>query len=287
VLNQQVSAGNLPPWGPSELFMVFMPPGISIGAAGYHSDNYTFSAIPNSDTGLRGYNDYFFAAISSSTMSPENTVVASHELAEAVTDPRFDGWFNDAAMATGQGEVADLATPNTGTLSGYQVTQLWSNVDNGIIVPGSTGKTPPPTTVVPNSTVATSAQTTMPMTPTPTVTPTVPPVVAPDFQGVVPVTTKVGKKHKKETVFQLNFSGPLDSNVAETTTLYHVQQSERKGRHGTALKSITVTSAAYNPENNSVTLTLGAYTKNKPLQLSVTALIGANNAPVAPIEAPL
>ena len=43
--------------------------------------------------GLLKYNDYFFAAIASPGPGKPNTVVASHELAEAVTDPRLDGWY--------------------------------------------------------------------------------------------------------------------------------------------------------------------------------------------------
>jgi hypothetical protein len=71
----------------------------------------------------------------------ENTVLASHELAETVTDPREDGWFNSAAMAANQqGEIADLAvdslTGQDGMLNGYMLTPLWSNIDNGVVAPG-------------------------------------------------------------------------------------------------------------------------------------------------------
>jgi hypothetical protein len=296
-INQKITAGMLPPWGPSELFMVFLPPGVMLGPAdapGLHSDNYTYSLIPDPKTGLLDYHDYFFAAVASSDTSLENTVVASHELAEAVTDPRLNGWFNDQAMMNGEGEVADLATPNTGIVGGYQVTQLWSNADGRIIVPGSTGTPPAPTTDQPNSTVATSAPASTPTpTPTPTSTsaptptPTVPPAVAPAFVGEMRLTTKSGKQHKKMTLYQLHFSGPLNPTVAQNTVLYEVEQVVSQGKKGVKMRPITVKSAVYSAANNSVTLTLGMHVNNKPLKLSAAGLQGTNGTTVAPIESDL
>jgi hypothetical protein len=282
--------------------MVFMPPGTSLelggvdGVAGYHSDNYDGVSL-NRATGLYDYHDYFFAAIASPGPGEANTVVASHELAEAVTDPRLDGWYNDAAMEYGQGEIADLATPATGEVGGYTVTQLWSNADDGINVPGNTGTPPAPTTNLPNSTVATSAQiptttptpTTTPIptpapTPTPTTTPPVSPVVAPIFRGETRVRVKLGKPTRRTTAFQLDFDAPLDAATTGSTALYQVQQVVGRGKRGEKPRVVKVKSAVLGASGESVTLTLGGHLTNKPLRLTATGLTGADGAPVAPIE---
>jgi hypothetical protein len=135
-LAAQVKIHRLPPPGPNELYMVYLPPGISIGnAAGYHDDFPKGSYNPV--TGHADVHDFIFAAVTYG--SPQyQTIVASHELAEAVTDPRpLTGWFNTALMQkTYQGEIADLAGGNVGTLDGYMVTQLYSNAAGRVVNPG-------------------------------------------------------------------------------------------------------------------------------------------------------
>jgi hypothetical protein len=56
------------------------------------------------------------------------TIAASHELAEAATDPdTANGWINDALIQSNGGEIADLANDRYGGVLGYQVQYLWSN----------------------------------------------------------------------------------------------------------------------------------------------------------------
>jgi hypothetical protein len=110
-------------------------------------------------------------------------------------------------------------------------------------------------------------------------------VVAPVFLGETRVVVKVGKRHKKkETFYQLNFSGPLSASAVENTILYHVTQIKKRGKHGTKSKSVGVTSAFYNSSTDSVSLSLGKFVKNQPLSMTASDLIGANGATVAPIN---
>jgi hypothetical protein len=127
-IQQMIQHGHhIPGWAVDRVFMVYLPPGVSIGAPGYHADNWTYGFDPK--VNAYAYKDYVFAAISYSPGG--NTVVGSHELAEAATDPRIaQGWITSNYQ-----EVADLATPNTTTLNGYQVTQLWSNDAGAVVAP--------------------------------------------------------------------------------------------------------------------------------------------------------
>jgi hypothetical protein len=65
----------------------------------------------------------------------ELTVVASHEFAEAVTDPLYNAWTPDNALT----EIGDLCEGNNSsiTVSGrtWTVQTLWSDTDNGCIGP--------------------------------------------------------------------------------------------------------------------------------------------------------
>jgi hypothetical protein len=133
-LERLLNSHELPAPGPEELYMVYLPPGVTIGEPGYHENNWTAGFDAG---GKEVYHDFNFAAISWAKGELGNTVVASHEVAEAVTDPRVGaGWYNDAAWLSGKGgEVADLAVPNTATLHGYKVTQLYSNEAGGLVSP--------------------------------------------------------------------------------------------------------------------------------------------------------
>jgi hypothetical protein len=115
--------------------MVYLPPGVSIGPGGYHEDQWRETLQPNGQIVLHDFN---FAAITWAPGELGNTFTASHELAEAVTDPRVGfGWFNDAAWQRGKfGEVADFADDaQPAHLNGYTVTQLYSDRNGGLVRP--------------------------------------------------------------------------------------------------------------------------------------------------------
>jgi hypothetical protein len=138
-LQAAISKFHLPAPSLSELYMVYLPPSVTIpneGGAGYHADQWNeFCGDPN-DPRAAFVEDFDYAVITSSKRFPNNTFLASHELAEAVTDPRVGhGWYNDATFATNGGEVADLAAAHSARLHGYTVTQLYSNVADGIVKP--------------------------------------------------------------------------------------------------------------------------------------------------------
>jgi hypothetical protein len=128
-LQQQIDSHHLPPWSSTTLFMVYMPPGVSIGFPGTHANRYIY--------GSGFFHDYLFAAVESAPTALTNTYVASHELAETVTDPRVGaGWYNNDAWNAGRGgEVADLAVGIPVQLNGYKVTQLYSNAAGGLVSP--------------------------------------------------------------------------------------------------------------------------------------------------------
>jgi hypothetical protein len=64
------------------------------------------------------------------------TISASHELAETATDPdTVTGWLDDSQAQTNGGEIADLANGDYGTVLGYNVQYLWSNLVGTDILP--------------------------------------------------------------------------------------------------------------------------------------------------------
>ncbi len=127
-LIQQELTGDaaVPQPGPSSLYYVFLPPGITVtldGAAscsnfcGYHSDiNGTiyYAVMPYPDcTGCLGGLPLFDALSSTS----------SHELCEAITDPiPGQGWYDDQ-----NGEIGDICAWKTKRLGSYAVQLEWSN----------------------------------------------------------------------------------------------------------------------------------------------------------------
>lgn len=104
-----------------------------------------------------------------------------------------------------------------------------------------------------------------------------PPLVAPTFVNATRIVVGRGRR-QKVVGFTLNFTGPLSAD-ASTVAHYRVTQPGKRGR----ITAVPVLSATNNTANNSVSLNLGGFKKNKPLQLSATGLTGANTATVAPI----
>jgi hypothetical protein len=112
--------------GPSSLYFVFLPPGVTsqlqgssscISYCGYHDDAggglcYAVMPYPDCDGCLGGI-DAFDALTSTS----------SHELCEAITDASPGaGWYDDA-----NGEIGDICSWQTKQIGGYTVQLEWSN----------------------------------------------------------------------------------------------------------------------------------------------------------------
>jgi hypothetical protein len=161
LINYEIGAGRVSPPAGNTLYFVFTPPGVAVSAAGTYSTR---------DFG--GYHYYFqdyAGALAYYVVVPhpvgnytypgldqfqQLTMVASHELAEAVTDPVFPGggaaatgWYNDAKGY--EGEIGDEAAGNYCVLNNYVVQQEWSNWANGPAAPaGATAFTGQPGNLV-------------------------------------------------------------------------------------------------------------------------------------------
>jgi hypothetical protein len=134
MLNGEIVAGRVPsPLDSNQLYFVFMPPNVVVNAygqtsthdfSGYHylfkdslGQTVHYAVIPYPDPAL---------------VFGTQTFAASHELAEAATDPELNGWYDGIPQT---GEIGDLAFPQGGNLNGYSVSSLWSNKDNGAVLP--------------------------------------------------------------------------------------------------------------------------------------------------------
>jgi hypothetical protein len=126
IQNEIANDPAVPQPGPSSLYFVYLPPGVTItmdgGAScsnfcGYHSDvNGTlfYAVMPYPDcAGCTG----------SLAVLDALTSTSSHELCEANTDPvPGQGWYDDA-----NGEIGDICAWKTKQIGAYTVQLEWSN----------------------------------------------------------------------------------------------------------------------------------------------------------------
>jgi hypothetical protein len=136
MLNGEILAGRVPsPLDQNQLYFVFMPPNVVV---------YAYGATSTHD--FAGYHYLFKDSLGQTVhyaVIPypgpvlafgSQTFAASHELAEAATDPELNGWY-DSGVGPQHGEIGDLAFPQGGNLNGYSVSSLWSNKDNAVVLP--------------------------------------------------------------------------------------------------------------------------------------------------------
>ncbi len=149
MLVQQIGRGLLTRPNAQTLYVVYTPPGVEVTAGnensinsflGYHSVFFD----PTVGTVYYAVIDYPSspnALIPGLTAFQQSTVVSSHELAEAVTDPDAQGgWYNNRQGT--DGEIGDLATNLEGVYGGYLIQGVWSNAANGPVLPGAATGTP-------------------------------------------------------------------------------------------------------------------------------------------------
>ncbi|MFL5966356.1 MAG: hypothetical protein ACJ747_07380 [Gaiellaceae bacterium] len=131
-LRDAMSAGTIPQPAANTLYVLFLPPGVAVdlqGArscqvfCGYHDaidGNVFYAVLPSPDCrGCSGDRPALEAL----------TITASHELAEAITDPvPGTGWYDDAV-----GEIGDICAWRTKTVGDYVVQTEWSNAARSCI----------------------------------------------------------------------------------------------------------------------------------------------------------
>jgi hypothetical protein len=137
-LDSEIAAKKVPAPTADQLYVFFTAPGVVVTQngqssasdfAGYHSV-FTDSA---GDTVYYAVIPYPSGSVSRQplTVFQQDTLVLSHEISEAVTDPDTQtGWF-DAQ----QREIGDLAEGTSGLLHGYVVQGVWSQADGRVVVP--------------------------------------------------------------------------------------------------------------------------------------------------------
>lgn len=161
-LNSELVSRAIPASDGNQLLVVFTPPNVSITEGGLSSDG--------SPVGFAGYHSHFVDAqgatvyyavipnpvgndrVPGISTDDQQTVSASHELAEAVTDPTGNSWWDDSGDAHTGLEIADFANPSTDVvyLGPYAVEKVWSNRLGGLEAPA--GATATPQTGSPGST---------------------------------------------------------------------------------------------------------------------------------------
>jgi hypothetical protein len=132
MLEQQIAAKALPPATANTLYIVFLPPGVSVVLdrqrscdvfCGYHdrsANGVSYAVVPSPDCA---------GCLAGLKPLDALTSVCSHEIAEAITDPEpGTGWYDDAA-----GEIGDVCAWQNKRLGDYLVQKLWSNQAGGCV----------------------------------------------------------------------------------------------------------------------------------------------------------
>lgn len=160
-LNAEIQSGAIAPPDSNRLLFVFTPPNIVVSQGGSRSNGYP--------TGFAGYHGSFVDSagqlvpyavvpnpigndqVGGLTAFEQQTAAASHELAEAVTDPDGTSWWDNRNDATSGYEVGDFADlgKNTVYLDGYAVEDIWSNASQGLAAPSGATLTPTTFTTTP------------------------------------------------------------------------------------------------------------------------------------------
>jgi hypothetical protein len=97
------------------------------------------------------------------------------------------------------------------------------------------------------------------------------------FLGEQRVYSGKGKR-KKLVGFEFLFNGALNAGGAQSTGDYRVTQ-----KNGKKVKALPVKSAAYNPGNFSVTISVVGFKTGKAAQVTIAGLVGANGAAISQI----
>jgi hypothetical protein len=140
-LNSEISGHQLSTPTANSLYILFTAPGVVVtdngqnsvnNFAGYHSF-FTDSAGAGVYYAVIPYPNGGVSALQLTTFQ-QDTLILSHEIAEAVTDPDTQsGWFDPQ-----QGEIGDIAEGTSGVLGGYVVQGVWSQSAGQVVIPSAT-----------------------------------------------------------------------------------------------------------------------------------------------------
>ena len=130
-----ITGGTLPPSTPNTLYFLFLPQGTVDTLQGEQSCTnfcgYHDAINPNGNPIFYAVMPYQDCIGCTSANTPAAqfeafTMVSSHELSEAITDPiPGQGWYNQK-----KGEVGDLCEGHVKNLNGYTIQLEWSNAQN-------------------------------------------------------------------------------------------------------------------------------------------------------------
>ncbi len=141
----RLADGTIPPWDPNTLYAVLLPPGVTVQISGGAASCSDFCGYHDAILDANGNPVAYYAVLPypgcQGCMQAQNgtllsdfdalTSVASHEVAEAVTDPvPGSGWYDDQ-----QGEIGDICAWQLAAPDGYTVQQLWSNRHEACVGP--------------------------------------------------------------------------------------------------------------------------------------------------------
>ncbi|MBV8201419.1 MAG: hypothetical protein JOZ15_12420, partial [Acidobacteria bacterium] len=129
--------GTVPAATANTLYFIYLPPGVvaadqqgvqscvTDGICGYHGhiDGAIFYAVvPYISCGGCVFPGDFLDTL---------TVITSHELCEAITDPALNTWFDPQSG----GEIGDICNRSTTRLGGFLVQTEWSNAQSACVAP--------------------------------------------------------------------------------------------------------------------------------------------------------
>ncbi len=136
-LSALIDGGKVPKPDGNTLYFIHLPGTVQISGGGagttcadncaYHSfythngTEVRFAVIPDQNSGACSTNSICPIQLAAFA---RQTIVASHELVEAVTDPDGMGWLDNNQQC---GEIGDICVGQPGTAAGYTVQLEWSN----------------------------------------------------------------------------------------------------------------------------------------------------------------
>jgi hypothetical protein len=131
-LQNWINSGTISPTTANTLYFVYLPPDVVCVMSDGSQSCQVFCGYHNQIDGTIFYAVEPFITCDGCTTGgifDSLTVVSSHELCEAITDPALNGWWDDSSGE----EIGDICTAVTGQLGDYTIQAEWSNNANDCI----------------------------------------------------------------------------------------------------------------------------------------------------------